>query len=397
MTKAVARLSVTGRAATQARALDRWLTGGALVTATAGLAYLLWVVRGSLPHVLPGYDVWQEQVYARIPAFLRWCLGDTTEAQSFKSELGGLGLLAGGWLAHRRRRAGFPVAAGTGLWPWLTGSALLGLLLSNLAWGWTIPATGAWQPTFVAFVSIPPAVVLTYGPGWRVALTGAVLGAVLTTPIAIGLVQFLCYPLGLPTSAGTAGSMWLSALLAFPLCRILPWLPRRPLPRPDPVDPPRHGPAWVLRRVLADFTEAPFHGTELSSAGLLAGTLAAYLLNPQTPAHGTVLLPAVLTTQVLTSTLGVLLYHRPWTRHGWYPTFVPLVSVAPATVFTYGPTLPAITAGAVLGAILGPPLAAYVSRRLPDTVHPFVGNVFSMTVCTAVVVPALGLLPGFAR
>ncbi|WP_326836426.1 hypothetical protein VSH64_16185 [Amycolatopsis rhabdoformis] len=383
------------------RALGRWLAGGALVAGTAALAYLLAAARGSLLHLLPGYDEWQQQAYARLPQFLRWCLGDTTEAQSFKADLGGLGLLAGGWVAHvaaaRRRRSGFPIAAGTGLWPWLTGAALLGLLLSNLAWGWTIPATGAWQPTFVAFVSIPPAVVLTYGPGWRVALTGAVLGAVLTTPIAIALVQFACYPLGLPTSIATAGSMWLSALLVFPLCRVLPWFPRRPAPPPSPVEPPRQGPAWVLRRVLADFTEAPFHGNELSSAGLLAGTLLTYLLNPLTPVHGSGLLPALLTTQVLTATLGVLLYRRQWARHGWYPTFVPLVSVAPAAVVTYGPTIPAIVSGAVLGAVFGPPLAAYISRRLPDFFHPFVGNVVSMTVCTALVVPVLGLFPGFGR
>ncbi|MGW4490382.1 hypothetical protein ACWEOE_42105 [Amycolatopsis sp. NPDC004368] len=372
--------------------LSRWLAGVALVTVTAVLACLLSAVRGSLPHVLPGYQVVQ-------PGFLRWYLGDMTEAQSFTTELGGLGLLAGGWIAHAvtTRRTGFPIAGGSGLWPWLTGSALLGLLLSNLAWGWTIPATGTWQPTFVAFVSVPPALVLTYGPGLRVALTGALLGAALTTPLAIGLVQLVCRPLDLPTSIGTAGAMWLSALVAFPLCRLLPWFPRRPFPTPAPVKRSFQGPTWVLRRVLADFTEAPFHGNELSSAGLLLGTLLAYLLNPLAPAHGTGLLPALLTAQILTSTLGVLLYHRQWSRHGWYPTFVPLVSVAPAVVLTYGATVQAIASGAVLGAVFAPPLAAYVSRRLPETVHPFVGNVVSMTACTAVVVPVLGLVPGFVR
>ncbi|WP_432844972.1 hypothetical protein ACQPXB_27910 [Amycolatopsis sp. CA-161197] len=63
----------------------------------------------------------------------------------------------------------------------------------------------------------------------------------------------------------------------------------------------------------------------------------------------------------------------------------------------HGPTAPSIAAGAILGAILAPPLAAYTSRRLPATIHPFVGNVVSMTVCTGVVVPALGLLPGFVH
>jgi len=378
-------------------AWSRWLAGLALAGAATGLALLLARVAGSLPHVLPGYAQWQEQAYRTVPQFLRWVLGDTTEAQFHKSGLAGLGLLAGGWTAHvawrrRRRWAGFPVAAGTGLWPWLTGSALLGLLLSHAAWGWTIPATGAWQPTFVAFVSVPPAVVLTYGPGRRVALTGAVLGAALTTPIALLLVRCVCTPLGQPAVLGTVSAMWISALIAFPLCRALPWMPRPLDPPAAAAHPPRQGAAWVVRRVLADFTEAPFHGNEIASIGLLAGTLVTFLLNPLTPAYGNGLLPALLAAQFLTATLGVLLYRRQWARHGWYPTFVPIVSVAPAVVLTYGPSWFAVLSGAVLGAVFAPPLAAFASRRAPFGVHPFAGNVFAMTVCTAVVVPLLGLV-----
>ncbi|MDQ0380234.1 hypothetical protein [Amycolatopsis thermophila] len=100
-------------------ALGRWLAGGALVAVTTGLALLLARVSGSLPHVLPGYTEWQEQAYRRIPQFLRWVLGDTTEAQFVKSGLGGLGLLAGGWIAHtgwkrRRRWAGSASAPAPG-------------------------------------------------------------------------------------------------------------------------------------------------------------------------------------------------------------------------------------------------------------------------------------------
>ncbi|MDQ0380233.1 hypothetical protein FB470_004227 [Amycolatopsis thermophila] len=272
----------------------------------------------------------------------------------------------------------------------MTASALLGVLLANLAWGWTIPATGAWQPTFVAFVSVPPAVVLTYGAGWRVAVTGAVLGAALTTPVALVLVNYACPPLGLPAVVGNVTAMWVSALIAFPLCRLMPWLPRPAGPPAAAGTPPRQGAGWVVRRVLADFTEAPFHGNEIASLGLLAGTLLTYLLNPLTPVYGSGLLPALLAAQVLTATLGVLLYRRQWARHGWYPTFVPIVSVAPAVVLTYGPTWTAVLGGAVLGAVFAPPLAAFASRRVPAGVHPFAGNVFSMTVCTAAVVPLLG-------
>jgi hypothetical protein len=64
-------------------------------------------------------------------------------------------------------------------------------------------------------------------------------------------------------------------------------------------------------------------------------------------------------------------------------------------VLTYGPTIQAVITGAVFGALAGPPLAAWIAKRLPADYHPFIGNVVSMTICTAVAIPLLGLLPGF--
>jgi hypothetical protein len=290
------------------------------------------------------------------------------------------------------------------LWPWLATSAVLGLVLSDLAWGWTIGASGTWQPTFVPFVSVPPAVVLVYGAGWAVTLTGAALGAVLTTPVALLVVNYVCYPLGLPTVVGATTGMWVGALIAFAICRVLPWMPRpasAPAESPEPGEPPvastvpAQGPAWVGRRILADFTEAQFYGNEWASAGLLAGTVLSYLLNPALPIYGSGLLPQVLAAQVLTAAIAVVLWRRQWAHAGWYPTFVPVVSVAPATVLAFGGTVPSIVAGAVLGALAGPPLAAWVARRLPAHFHPFIGNVVSMTVCTVIVVSVLRLVPGF--
>jgi uncharacterized membrane protein YfcA len=51
-------------------------------------------------------------------------------------------------------------------------------------------------------------------------------------------------------------------------------------------------------------------------------------------------------------------------------SFVPVVSIAPATVLTFGGSLQSIVAGAVLGALIGPPLAAAVARRLPADFQP---------------------------
>jgi hypothetical protein len=113
---------------------------------------------------------------------LAWTVGDTTEPGAAHSALAGALMIVGGWLAHRAfhrksRWMGFPVTSGTGLFPWILASAGLGIVLSNLAWVWTIAHSGPWQPTFVPFASVPPAVVLTYGGRVSVALTGAVLGA----------------------------------------------------------------------------------------------------------------------------------------------------------------------------------------------------------------------------
>lgn len=383
--------------------VTHWVTGAAIVAVTAALAAGLDALEPRVGRLLPDYTEVQGHVFADVIGFLRWVLGDTTEAVFFKSALGGIGMIAGAWIAHlawrRGRRLGFPLAAGTGLFPSMFAAAALGLVLSNLLWGWTVPASGGWQPTFVAFVAVPAAVVLVYGAGWRVAVTGAVLGAVLNTPVALVVVNYFCLPLDLPTVIGNVTGMWGGALLAFLLCRRLPWL-RRPAPADPPADDPqpapeRHGPVWMVRRVLADFTEAPFYGNEIASIGLLLGTVLAFLLNPANPVYGDGVLPAMLTAQVATSTLGVLLYRSRWIARGWYPTFVPVVSVAPATVLTYGAGVHTVVAGAVVGALIGPPVAAWISERLPSDFHPFIGNVVSMAVGTLVAVPVLGLLPGF--
>jgi hypothetical protein len=390
------------------RPVTLWATAVLVAAGAAAVLAGLAALRPALPALLSGYPSWIVD-YAHPVTFLRWIIGDTTEPTYVKTALAGALMLLGAGVAHwayrrGRRWRGFDISYGTGLWPWLATSAVLGLVLSDLAWGWTIHASGTWQPTFVPFVSVPPAIVLLYGSGWAVTLTGAALGAVLTTPVALLVVNYVCYPLGLPTVVGATTGMWVGALIAFAICRVLPWMPRsvpEPAESPDPGEPPvpatvpAQGPAWVGRRILADFTEAQFYGNEWASVGLLAGTVLSYLLNPALPIYGSGLLPQVLTAQVLTAAIAVVLWRRQWAQAGWYPTFVPVVSVAPATVLAFGGTVPSIVAGAVLGALAGPPLAAWVARRLPAHFHPFIGNVVSMTVCTAVIVSVLRLVPGF--
>ncbi|MBV4539442.1 hypothetical protein [Pseudomonas vlassakiae] len=332
---------------------------------------------------------------------LRWIVGDISEVAFYKHELPALGLLLGASLAHWAhvqgyRWQGFAICYGSGLWPWLFASSLLGLVLSHMLWGWTL-ASGTWQPTFVAFVSLPAALVLLFGGGWRVTLNGALLGAVLVTPASLLLVNYVCYPLQLPVVIGNVSGMALASLLAFGLCKrfpvlvrdgICPRMPQATTGKPD------YGIVWVLRRVLADFSEAPFFGNELASLGLLSGALLAHALAPSAPAYGSQLLLPMIAGQALASLLGVLLWRRQWRERGWYPTYIPIVSIVPASLLTLGASWQVVVGSATLGALFSPPLAAAISQRLPGYVHGYIGNVVSMAVCTAGIVSVLGLVVG---
>ena len=271
---------------------------------------------------------------------------------------------------------------------------MIGLLLSNVLWGWSVTVE-TWQPTFAAFVSLPAAMVLMFGGGWKVALNGAVLGALLVTPACLLIVNFVCIPLGLPAVIGNVLGMASGSVIAFALCRRVPSLVRSdyiaPI-RPSPTPPQSYGVIWSLRRVLADFSEAPFFGNELASLGLLAGVLLAYALNPMSPAYGSGLLLHLLGAQALTSAIGVVIWRRQWIKRGWYPTYVPLVSVVPAAVLTHGGSWMVIGSSAMLGALIAPPLACAIASKLPAHFHPYIGNVMSMALSTLMIVPVVGWL-----
>lgn len=337
-------------------------------------------------------------------AWLRWVLGDISEVAFYKHEFASIGLLAGAYLAYWANRTGkawqgFTICYGSGLWPWLVTSSLLGLLLSNLLWGWTVTAT-SWQPTFAAFVSLPAAMVLMFGGGWKVAINGAIMGALFVTPMCLLIVNYVCNPLGLPVVIGNVSGMAAASVGAFLLCRWMPRLVKSAAPEqpsdvasdPALIKTPDYGVFWSMRRVLADFSEAPFFGNEWASLGLIAGALLAFTLNPMSPVYGTGLLPQLLAAQALTSALGIVIWRQQWISRGWYPTYVPLVSVVPAAVLTYGGSWQVIASSALLGALIAPPLACMLAQRVPGYMHGFIGNVLSMAISTLMIVPFVGWL-----
>ncbi|QJC77720.1 hypothetical protein [Pseudomonas umsongensis] len=373
-----------------------------LVGATSLIIWLSFTYRSLWAAHWPSYSDMVSSL-SQPSAWLRWLLGDISEVAFYKHEFASIGLLAGAYLAYWANRTGrawqgFSIAYGTGLWPWLITSSLLGLLLSNVLWGWTVTAT-SWQPTFAAFVSLPAAMVLMFGRGWKVTINGAIMGAVLVTPMCLLIVNYLCNPLGLPAVIGNVLGMAVASVVAFLLCRYRPGLMKSeqsvipPAKSPAPVTKaPDYGVVWSLRRVLADFSEAPFFGNELASLGLLLGVLLAYAMNPISPAYGSGLLLHIIAAQALTSAIGVLVWRRQWRLRGWYPTYVPLVSVVPAAILTHGGSGLVIGSSALLGALIAPPLACAIAKRLPADMHTYIGNVLSMAISTLLIVPLIGVL-----
>ncbi|MFI2566616.1 hypothetical protein [Paenarthrobacter sp. NPDC018779] len=391
-----------------------------------GFAMVLHLAAQQSPRIGPVFSGWAEAVDESPLSALRWLVGDMTEPLFYKSELATTGLMVGAliawWAGRRRSRWAGELSYGTGLWPWVMASAALSLLISNAAFGWMLD--DGWQPTFVPFVCVAPAVVLVHGPGWKTCVTGAVLGAASTTPLAVLLGPLLSDPLGLPSSVANVAAMSVGTAVSFLVIRRLPGLVGTPpdaarevgktpgLPAGGDTLPAdgmleaaakpgtpssfvsfRNEALWAARRVLKDFTETFFLANEVAGIGVIVGVAAAFVLNPALPAYGSHLVPHILCAQAIASAVGVVLW-RAWFRNGgWAATYAPVVSVAPAAVLAFNGSWASIIGGALLGALLAPPLARLIASWLPSGFHPVIGNTAAMAVSTAVALPVLGLLP----
>ncbi len=381
------------------------------ITVIIAAGFLTWALHAAIePTSGNSYKQWLARLPGSLIARSQWALADISEAQFYRSPIAGVGLLIGAtlaWWAGRRgyRWAGRPISYGSGLWPWVFGAGILSLILSNIAFGQNLGP--GWQPTFVPFVCVASALVLVHGRGWPILLTGAVLGAVTTTPLAMLLIATVTDPLGLPTVVANTLAMSIGTTVCFLICRALPWVSESTAPEaasesPSPATARRtvkvptaiSDAVWTARRVLTDFSEAQFYATELASLGILGGVIIAALLDPSLPAYGTGLLPQILFAQVLTSAIGVVVWRKLYRNGGFVPTYISVVSVAPAAVLAYNGGIASIILGALGGALLAPLVARPISSRLPPDFHPFIGNTTSMAVSTAIIVPLIGLIPG---
>ena len=344
------------------------------------------------------YNTWLDKMATDGWWRFMWIIGDSTEPHFHKTIFGGVAVFVGSVIAYilDRKQSKLrltPISYGNGkIWPWIFAAAFLSTGLVAIMFGALRIEGDAWSATFVPYVSVASAVILLYGPRVSVLLTGAILGAVFTTPITIFLRNELLFPHNLPGVIGSVSGMWIGGIFTFEICKILPWMKVRPNTVISPAQvkgeisvseyKKRFPNKYFVRRMLADYSEPMFVGNEIAGTCLIIGSLVSWLLNPMHPAYGTGVFPALFLSQILTGAVAMIVYWEGWRDGDFFPTFVPVVSVAPAMVLQFGGSMFIVVVSAILGALSCPAMANMINRKIPAHWHGMVGFTASMAICS---------------
>ena len=342
-----------------------------------------------------------------VPKQIAWFFMNFTEAQFYASVFAGAGLIAGGFAAwilalKNSKLAGFDICYGSStMFPWVLASQVISLALAIFVFryiGGFADSKVTWIATFITVVGAPPAVMLLYGPSISALITASVLGGLICAPTAIWIGNAIVTPWGLPGVVANVLTMAVTGMIVCMVCKILPWVKKVPVKshRTNAApDADVYSTSWFVRRVLADFSEAPFYGNEVASIFLLAGAVIGTIVCGSHGAYGSGAVPAILLSQFTGAEVGVFLYACKYDNGGWYATYVPVVSVGPACVLAFGATIPVALFAGALGGILGGPVAQYFAEKLPEDVHVTVANVTSMAICTVITAVVMSALPWF--
>lgn len=394
------------------RAVQHGSVAGFLVCIAIGFAayallYALIGMSANLPALMYGNVI--DGITASLPKELTWFLMDFTEPTFYASAFAGAGVILGGAVAYVLARrhsklAGFSVCYGEHeMFPWVLASQVISLALTIFVFryidGFDAAPDVTMVATFIPIVAAPPAAMLLYGPSVPALLVSSVLAGLLCSPTATWFATYVTGPWGLPGVVANVAAMTVTGFAIFMVLKVLPWVKKEPVadmrPTLTPVEDVTR-PFWFVRRVIAEFSEAPFYGNEVASlvmfAGLVLGTVlcAGHNVNGAGEA-----LPAIVLSQFVAAAVGVFLYAHKFADGGWYATYVPVVSTGPACVLMFGANIPVALAAGVIGGVLGGPIAEFFAGLLPEDVHPTVANVASMAVTTSFAAIAMSLLPFF--
>ncbi|MDO5717382.1 MAG: hypothetical protein Q4P34_00225 [Tissierellia bacterium] len=341
-----------------------------------------------------------------------WMIKDFSEGQFYGGLFAGLGLILGGCVAwfldvKRSKLRGFSITYGLNIWPWILLSQILALSFSVFALKYLNLIDGvnfSWLPTFLLLVGAPQAVLCVFGPSISALITGVLLASFLSLPIANFVGNYIMVPIGMPQTIANYIALALSITLTLQVCKLAPWIKKtaHPVIRENHVELTEEqkydllkSPLYLIRRSLADFTDCYFYGNEWPSLFLIIGALIDWLINFEHGMGGAGVFPAILLSQLVSGGLGVFLYGRKHLEYGWYPTYVPVVSIGPFCVLTFGTGLHVVFFAGILGGIIGAPFAELLNRNLPDDMHGVIPNVLAMAITTMTVISVMRALPWF--
>ncbi len=391
----------------------RPVAGFLIVIALAMLVYAWSFLPKPEVNIVSDYSTWlAKSAEGSFVHKIAWLLGDWGDAQYQRTALGGVLMILGSALAvfleKNKKMCTFGICYGTGLFWRVLVSQFIAAFISNFLYQNIFVTTDLnWVPTFIPIVSITPGLVLIYGGEWRKVFTAGVIGGIIGCPFTYYVFKHFVTPWGLIGAVANVTPMIVGGLIAFEVCKFLPWMAKQ---ESDPEEPaaaveeeaapaaeaPVMNSSWFVKRVFADFTEANFYGSEIAGFLFIVGGLITIYLNPLNPGYGSGNLYLVmLSSQLLASGIGVFLYWHRWYELGWYPTFVPVVTMGPTFVLLYGTDLHVVLTGAFIGGFVMPPFANWVSRSLPAHHHPYIGAVTSMFVNCIVFIAVFNYVPGF--
>lgn len=329
-----------------------------------------------------------------------WAIGDFTEGTVHKTLLGSVGLILFGFIAHwicrnKPNIKTYPISLGTGNFPWIVIAATVGLLVSSSLYSGYLSL--GWMPTFLPGCTIPAALVIMYGGGWRVSLTGGILSGIVQFPLSFLAVN-IASKIGMPSLVMiTILGMSLGGIIIVEIFRLFPWVrnlvkgDEAPITTPYkekvPV-PAETSTSWIIKRTLADFTELFFFGNEIAAAGLIIGGILSWMLNPAHIAYGVpYLFPTILFAQLIGGSLSAFLYYDKWATFGFYPTFTVAVSAGVIILFL-GASIPLAICCVILSVIITPNLAwvgMSLATRYASRYPAMIGTVVGMGLGIAIV------------
>jgi hypothetical protein len=366
-------------------------------------------------NILPSYSNWLGKAVAGdFCAKITWLLADWTQPAFQSTFLGAVFMIVGAIvsmiLVNRKKSfCTFGVCNNMGLFWKILASQFISAVIANFLFTKLFDKSadlGNFVPTFIPGASFTPALVLVYGGQWYKVITAGILGGFIGPPLAAFTYINFVEPWGLLGAVAWVTPMIIGGLLCFEVCKYLPWMAKQVSDKAGPIpDSASAGTVsalslkmdgrWFIKRVFADFSEANFYGSEIAGFMFILGGIISVFLNPANPAYGSRLYFAILSSQILTSAIGIFLYWHRYFELGWYPTFIPVVTLGPGFIWLYGTDLHVLLTGAMIGGVFMPPFGNWISRKLPAHHHGYIGSVTSMFVCCIIFVAVFNYVPGF--